>query len=68
MHLVVAYGFQGAASDHEKLKLTDSLLDAVFGGLPVVSRGQPCLIVGDLKIEPTKIPCLFKRNLGRLMV
>ena len=51
MHLV-------GASDYEKLKLTDSLLDAVFGELAGVSRGQPCLIVGDLNINPTKIPCL----------
>ena len=28
--------------------------------LAVVARGQPCLIVGDLKIEPAKIPCLLK--------
>ena len=25
-----------------------------------MSRGQPCLIVGDLNIEPIGIPCLLK--------
>ena len=28
--------------------------------MAVVARGQPCLIVGDLKIEPAKTPCLLK--------
>ena len=28
--------------------------------LSVVTRGQPCLIVGDFNVEPTKIPCLAK--------
>ena len=26
----------------------------------MVSRGQPCMIVGDFNVEPTKIPCLAK--------
>ena len=26
----------------------------------VVAREQPCLFVGDFKVEPTKIPCLAK--------
>ena len=60
LHLVVVYGFQGAATDPEKLKLTDSLVDSVIGELDVVATGQPCLIVGDFNIEPTKIPCLLK--------
>ena len=25
-----------------------------------VARGQPCLLVGDFTVEPTKIPCLAK--------
>ena len=57
---MVVYGFQGAASDREKLALTEALLDAVFCELAAVSRGQPCPIVGDLNIEPTRIPCLLK--------
>ena len=28
--------------------------------LSVVARGQPCLLVGDFNVEPTKIPCLAK--------
>ena len=28
--------------------------------MSVVARGQPCLVVGDLNVEPTKIPCLAK--------
>ena len=60
VHLVVVYGFQGASTDPEKLRLTEKLLDAVFCELAVVASGQPCLIVGDLNIEPEKIPCLLK--------
>ena len=52
----------GAASDQEKLKLTDSLLDAFLGEVAVLSRSQPCLIVGDLNIEPAKIHCLLKES------
>ena len=57
---VVVYWFQGAASDQEKLARTEALLDAVFCELAAVSRGQPCLIVGDLSTEPAGIPCLLK--------
>ena len=32
----------------------------LLGELGVVARGQPCLIVGDFNVEPTKIPCLAK--------
>ena len=28
--------------------------------LSVVACGQPCLLVGDFNVEPTKIPCLAK--------
>ena len=28
--------------------------------LSVVARGQPCMLVGDFNVEPTKIPCLAK--------
>ena len=31
-----------------------------MGELSVVARGQPCLMVGDFNVEPTKIPCLAK--------
>ena len=40
--------------------MTEQLFDAVLGELNVVARGQPCLIVGDFNVEPTKIPCLAK--------
>ena len=60
MHLVVLYGYQGADADAEQLALTEQLFDAAFGELSVVARGQPCLLVGDFNVEPTKIPCLAK--------
>ena len=60
LHLVVQYGYQGADREAEKLALTDELLDAAFGELGVVAREQPCLVVGDFNVEPTKILCLAK--------
>ena len=51
---------QGADADAEQLALTEQLLDAALGELSVVARGQPCLLVGDFNVEPTKIPCLAK--------
>ena len=60
MHLVVLYGFQGADADAEQLALTEQLFDAALGELSVVALGQPCLLVGDFNVEPTKIPCLAK--------
>ena len=60
MHLVVVYGYQGANVDAEQLALIDQLFGAAFGDLSVVARGQPCLLVGDFNVEPTKIPCLAK--------
>ena len=60
MHVVVLYGYQGADSDPEQLALTDQLFDAALGELSVVARGQPCMLVGDFNVEPTKIPCLAK--------
>ena len=60
MHLVVLYGYQGAATDPEQLALTDQLFDAGLAELSVVARGQPCLLVGDFNVEPTKIPCRAK--------
>ena len=53
MHLVVLYGYFGADSCAEKF-------EAALGELAVVARGQPCLIVDDFNVEPTKIPCLAK--------
>ena len=67
MHLVVAYRHQGADDEAEKLSLTHQLFDAVMGELAVVGRGQPCVIAGDFNVEPTKIPCLFKRDYGWLL-
>ena len=40
--------------------MTWQLFDAAFGELSVVARGQPCFLVGDFNVEPTKIPCLAK--------
>ena len=60
MHLFVLYGYQGADADAEQLALTEQLFDAALGELHVVACGQPCLLVGDLNVEPTKIPCLAK--------
>ena len=44
----------------EQLALTDQLFDAALGELYVAALGQPCLLVGDFNVEPTKIPCLAK--------
>ena len=60
MHLGVLFGYQGADTDAEQLALTEQLFDDALGELSVVGRGQPCLLVGDLTVEPTKIPCLAK--------
>ena len=60
MHLFVLYGYQGADTDPEQLALTDQLFDAALGELHVAALGQPCLLVGDFNVEPTKIPCLAK--------
>ena len=60
MHLVVLFGYQGAAGDAEQLALTEQLFDAALGELGAVARGQPCMPVGDFNVEPTKIPCLAK--------
>ena len=57
---MLLYGYQGADREAEKLALTDQLLDAAFGELGVVAREQPCLVVGDFNVEPTKILCLAK--------
>ena len=43
-----------------KLALTEQLFDAALGELSVVAREQPCLLVGDFNVEPTKIPYLAK--------
>ena len=60
MHLFVLYGYQGAGTDAEQHALTDQLFDAALGEVSIVARGQPCLLVGDFNVEPTKIPCLAK--------
>ena len=66
--LVVLYGYQGADGDAEQLSLTDQLFDAALGELRVVALDQPCLIVGDFNVEPTKIPCLSKGIFAGLWV
>ena len=68
MHLVVLYGYQGADRDPERLALTDQLLDAALGELACVAREQPCLLVGDFNVEPTKIHCLAKGIMAGLWV
>ena len=60
LNLFVLHGYQGADADAEQLALTDHLLDAASGELHAVAAGQPCLLVGDFNVEPTKIPCLEK--------
>ena len=60
LHICVLYGYQGADTDAEQLALTDQLFDAALGELHAVALGQPCLLVGDFNVEPTKIPCLAK--------
>ena len=64
MHLVVLYGYQGADTDVEQLALTEQLFDAALGELSVVARGQPCLLVGDFNVEPTKNPLPGKKDFG----
>ena len=54
----------GADHDPEQLALTEQLFDAALGELCIVARGQPCLLVGDFNVEPTKIPCLAKGDFG----
>ena len=66
--LVVLYGYQGADGDAEQLALADQLFEAALGDLIVVARGQPCLIVGDFNVEPTKILCLAKGIMAVLSV
>ena len=68
VHLVFVCGFQGASTDPEKLRFTEKLLDAVLCELAVVASDQPCLIVGDLNIEPDRIPCLPKGSYGWSLV
>ena len=54
------YGFQGASTDPEKLRLTEKLLDSVLFELAVVGSEQPCLTAGDLNVEPARVPSLQK--------
>ena len=60
LHLFVLYGYQSADADAEQLALTDHLFDAALCELHAVAAGQPCLLVGDFNVEPTKILCLAK--------
>ena len=68
LHLFVLYGYQGADTDSGQLSLTNQLFDVALGELHVVAAGQPCLLVGDFNVEPTKIPCLAKRISAGLWV
>ena len=63
-HLVLLHGYQGADTDAEQLALTEQLFDAALGELSVVARWRPSMLVDDFNVEPTKIPCLFKRDFG----
>ena len=60
LHLFVLHGYQGADTYAEQLALTEQLFDAALGELQMVASGQPCLLVGDFNVEPTKIHCLEK--------
>ena len=64
MHLVVLYAYQVADRDAERLALTEQLWDAALGELGVVAREQPCLLVGDFNVEPTKDSLPGKRDHG----
>ena len=52
--------FDAALGSFMRLHLTNQLFEAALGELAVVACGQPCLLVGDFNVEPTKIPCLAK--------
>ena len=62
MHVFNFFGYQGADTVAEQLALTEQLFDAALSELSVVARGQPCLMVGDFNVEPTKIPLPGKRD------
>ena len=64
----VCFLWMVADRDPERLALTDQLLDAALGELGVVAREQPCLLVGDFNLEPTKILCLAKGIMAGLCV
>ena len=64
MHLVVLHGYQGADTDAEQLALTEQLFDAALGELGVVAWEQPCMLIGDFNVEPTKNPLSGKRDFG----
>ena len=64
LHLVVLYGYQGSDTDAGQLALTGQLFDAAIAELAVVARGSLCLLAGDFNVEPTKIPCLSKKDLS----
>ena len=68
MHLVVLFVHQGADCDAEQLALTEQVFDAASGEPGAVARGQPCLIVDDFNVEPTKIPCLLNGTTAGLWV
>ena len=54
---MIAVGWSG-----EQLALTDQLFDAALAELSVVAGGQPCMLVGDFNVEPTKIPCMSQQD------
>ena len=51
---MVLYGKQGSDTDAEQLALTEQLFDAALAELAVVARGSPCLLAGDVNVEPPK--------------
>ena len=55
VHLVVIYGFQGASTDPEKLRLTEKLLYSFLCELAVVGSGQHCLSAGNVNVEPARV-------------
>ena len=60
VHLVVVYGFQGASTDSEKLRLTEKLLDAVLCELTVVGLWSALSHCWRSKYWPDRIPCLLE--------
>ena len=62
--LVVVRRVRGADVDAEQLAFAEQLFGAALAELAAVARGQPCLVAGDFKVEPTKIPCHFGWALG----
>ena len=58
-----AVWFPGADGDMAQLELTNQLFDPELGELAVIARGQPGLVVGDIKVVHQG-PFSVQRDLG----